>query len=138
MDEVFHSRLTSALIKFLLLFVPTAADAGSRHRAAGGIRIGMPAGPAVQDLSAPSSSAHARATDESGDAAPGIVAHPPFSIKAPCCQLLIFFSSTRFSGAFVVWRNLSTQIGASASTTALLALFCVISCAVRPVTQPPQ
>jgi hypothetical protein len=83
-------------------------------------------------------SPQARATAESGVGLPGNVAQPPFSTKDPCCHELIFFNSTRVPGESVACWNLSTQMGARAATTALLALFCAISLAVPPSVHPPQ
>src|ERR1700730_8241192 len=83
-------------------------------------------------------SAQARATDEWTTSLPGSVAQPPFSTKEVCCQELTFFSSTRFASAPAARRNLSTQMGASAAMTALLALLPAISLAVLPSVHPPQ
>jgi hypothetical protein len=82
--------------------------------------------------------AQARATSLSADVLPGMVAQPPFSTKELCSQLLIFFSATKVSVASVACWNLSTQMGASAAMTAVLALLSAICFAVVPSVHPPQ
>src|SRR4051794_35076771 len=67
-----------------------------------------------------------------------MVAHPPLATNVPCCHVLTFFSSTRFVAASACWRNLSTQIGVSAATTARSARCFACASAVAPVTQPPH
>ena len=47
-------------------------------------------------------------------------------------------SFPRFASASFAWRNLSTQIGANAATTALSDCSRTISAALPPVTQPPN
>src|ERR1700730_4963037 len=94
--------------------------------------------PAQAHLRSPSISAQARATDELTTSLPGSVAQPPFSTKEVCCQELTFFSLKRFASAPAARRNLSTQMGASAAMTALLALLPAISLAVLPSVHPPQ
>src|SRR5260370_41945956 len=82
--------------------------------------------------------AHACATAELAGSLPGSVAQPPFSTKEPCCHELTFISSVRFAAASAPCWNLSAQMGASASTTAVAALFSAISLAVFPNVHPPH
>src|SRR5258708_9832271 len=82
--------------------------------------------------------AHACATAELAGSLPGSVAQPPFSTKEPCCHELTFISSVRFAAASAPCWNLSAQMGASASTTAVAALFSAISLAGFPMVHPPQ
>lgn len=58
------------------------------------------------------------ATAESRVPLPGIVAHPPFSMIDRRSHEETFLNSTNFVSASACWWNLSTQIGASAATTA--------------------
>jgi hypothetical protein len=84
-------------------------------------------------------SAQIRATAESGEVAPGIVAHPPFTTNKSRSQSnLNLFNSLRFPVAFGAWRNLSTQIGARAATTAELARSLATMSTVLPSVHPPQ
>ena len=52
---------------------------------------------------------------------PGIIAQPPFSTNAACSYELVFFSVVRLLAESALRWNWSTQIGAIAATTALLA-----------------
>src|SRR3954470_23818122 len=82
--------------------------------------------------------AQACATAEFAASLPGSVAQPPFSMNELCWYELTFLSSAMFATASALRWNLSTQIGERAATTAAVELFCVMSFAVPPVTQPPQ
>jgi len=84
-------------------------------------------------------SAHALPSMKSGEAAPGRVAQPPFSTYWPCSQFEeIFCSAARFSFAPLACRNLATQIGVRAATTAFSACSAARILAARLVIQPPQ
>jgi hypothetical protein len=52
-----------------------------------------------------------------------MVAQPPFSTYAACCQESVFFNAVRSSAVAAPRWNWSTQLGAIAATTALLAAF---------------
>jgi len=70
----------------------------------------------------PSFSAQALATAEFGVLLPGIVAQPPFSMTARRSQdEETLLNATSFAAASVCCWNLSTQIGASAATTAVFS-----------------
>jgi hypothetical protein len=86
----------------------------------------------------PRAAAQALATSESGDELPGIVAHPPLAMKSPCCQELIFLSSTSCSVALFCCWNLTTQIGERAATRAVFERALASRSAMLCVTQPPQ
>src|SRR5215469_8328565 len=83
-----------------------------------------------------SRSAHAVATAELGVSVPGIVAQPPFSMMDRRSQDDALLNSVIFAGASACCRNLSTQIGASASTTAACARSFAIRSAVPPSVHP--
>ena len=83
-----------------------------------------------------SRSAHAVATAELGVSVPGIVAQPPFSMIDRRSQDDALLNSVIFAGASACCRNLSTQIGASASTTAVCARSFAICSAVSPSVHP--
>ena len=76
------------------------------------------------------------ATAEFGASAPGIVAHPPFSMIDRWSQVIALANSFSFVGASGCCRNLSTQIGASASTTAVCARCRAIRSAVSESVHP--
>src|SRR5271165_2485120 len=82
--------------------------------------------------------AQARGTPESTSLLPGIIAQPPFSTYAACCQESVLFSSVRLLAASALRWNWSTQIGAIAATTALLAVLSANVFAVLPSIHPPQ
>jgi len=69
-----------------------------------------------------SRAAHAWGTPEWTALLPGIIAQPPFSTYAACCHESVFFNAVRLSVASALRWNCSTQIGATAATTALLAV----------------
>ncbi len=77
-------------------------------------------------------------TLESAALLPGMVAQPPFSMYAACSHVLVFFSAVRLSAASALRWNWSTQIGAIAATTALLAVLSARVLAVLPSMNPPQ
>ena len=83
-----------------------------------------------------SRSAHAVATAEFGVSVPGVVAQPPFSMMDRRSQDNAFLNSVIFADASACCRNLSTQIGASASTTAVCARSFAIRSAVPPSVHP--
>jgi hypothetical protein len=83
-----------------------------------------------------SRSAQAVATAELGVSVPGIVAQPPFSMIDRRSQDDALLNSDIFAGASVCCRNLSTQIGTSASTTAVCARSFAIRSAVPPSVHP--
>ena len=85
-----------------------------------------------------SSSAQAWGTPESTALPPGIIAQPPFSTNAACSHELVFFSVVRLAAASALRWNWSTQIGAIAATTALLAVLSANSLAELPSVHPPQ
>src|SRR5271166_4697086 len=85
-----------------------------------------------------SRAAHAWGTPESAALLPGIVAQPPFSTYAACCHESVFFSSVRLLVASALRWNWSTQIGAMAATTALLAVLSANVFAELPSIHPPQ
>jgi hypothetical protein len=85
-----------------------------------------------------SRAAHAWGTPESAALLPGITAQPPFSTYAPRFQVLTFFSSVRLLAESALCWNWSTQIGAMAATTALLAVLSAKVFAVLPSMNPPQ
>jgi hypothetical protein len=92
--------------------------------------------PADYDLNV---SAQIRATAGSGEVAPGMVAHPPFSRNKSRSQSnLNLFNALRFSVASGARRNLSTQIGARAATTAESARSLATISTVPPSIHPPQ
>ena len=66
--------------------------------------------------------AQASATLLLGDAVPGNVAQPPFSINESCFHESISFSWAKVALASVACWNFSTQIGARAATIALFVL----------------
>ena len=66
--------------------------------------------------------AQTSATLRLGDSVPGNVAQPPFSTNVSCFHKSVALSSTKVALASAACWNLSTQIGASAVTTAMLAL----------------
>src|SRR5580704_16209149 len=86
----------------------------------------------------PSRAAQAWDTPESAALLPGITAQPPFSTYAACCHESVFFSAVRLLAASVLRWNWSTQIGAIAATTALLAVLSARVFAVLPSIHPPQ
>src|SRR5271157_4128582 len=69
---------------------------------------------------------------------PGITAQPPFSTYAACCHESVFFSSVRLLAASALRWNWSTQIGAIAAITALLAVLSANVFAELPSIHPPQ
>src|SRR5271166_6158052 len=85
-----------------------------------------------------SRAAHAWGTPESAALLPGITAQPPFSTYVACCHESVFFSAVRFTAASALRWNWSTQIGAIAATTALLAVLSARVFAVLPSIHPPQ
>src|SRR5580704_2830178 len=92
------------------------------------------AGPYVR---LPSFSAHALATAEFGAVLPGIVAQPPFSMRARRSQdEETLLNATSFAAESVCCWNFSTQIGASAATTAVSARWLAIFSAVLPSVHP--
>src|SRR5271154_1659035 len=82
--------------------------------------------------------AQACGTPESTALLPGIIAQPPFSTYVACSHTLAFFSSVRLLAAAALRWNWSTQIGAIAATTALLAVLSANVFAVLPSMNPPQ
>src|SRR5271169_241459 len=82
--------------------------------------------------------AQACGTPESTALLPGITAQPPFSTYAACSHALVFFSAVRLFAASALRWNWSTQIGAIAATTALLAVLSARVFAVLPSLHPPQ
>src|SRR5271154_4192539 len=77
-------------------------------------------------------------TPESAALLPGITAQPPFSTYAACCQESVFFNAVRFVAAPALRWNWSTQIGATAAPTALLAVLSASVFAELPSIPPPQ
>src|SRR6202035_3799973 len=85
----------------------------------------------------PSFSAQALATAESGVLLPGMVAQPPFSMSERRSQdEETLLNATSFAAASVCCWNFSTQIGASAATTAAAARWVAIFSAVLPSVHP--
>src|SRR5205823_12706553 len=85
----------------------------------------------------PSCSAQAVATAVFGVSVPAIVAQPPFSMKERRSQdENTLLNSASFAGASACCRNLSTQIGARAVTTAVCARSFAIRSAALPSVQP--
>src|SRR6476659_8332850 len=82
--------------------------------------------------------AQASATLLLGDSMPGNVAHPPFAMNVSCFHESVALSSAKVALAAVACWKLSTQIGASADTTAFLALCSAIFVAVLPSVHPPH
>ena len=78
--------------------------------------------PVVGYFKALSILAQASATLLLGDSMPGKVAHPPFAMKVSCFHESVALSSAKVALAAAACWKLSTQIGASADTTAFLAL----------------
>src|ERR1700738_1370256 len=75
----------------------------------------------------PSFSAQALATAEFGALLPGMVAQPPFSMRARRSQdEETLLNATSFAAESVCCWNFSTQIGASAATTAVSARWLAI------------
>jgi len=77
-------------------------------------------------------------TPEPAALLPGMVAQPPFSTYAACCNASVFFNAVRLSAASALRWNWSTQIGAIVATTALLAVLSANVFAVLPSVNPPQ
>jgi hypothetical protein len=76
-------------------------------------------------------------TAEFGVSLPGILAQPPFSMIARRSQdEELLANSSNFVDASACCRNLSTQIGASTSTTAVCARSFAIRSAVLPSVHP--
>ena len=86
----------------------------------------------------PSRSAQAVATAELGAPVPGTVAQPPFSMINRRSHNDALLNSVNFEGASGCCRNLSTQIGASTSTTAACARSFAICSAVPPKVHPKR
>jgi hypothetical protein len=86
----------------------------------------------------PSRSAQAVATAELGAPVPGTVAQPPFSMINRRSHNDALLNSVNFAGASGCCRNLSTQIGASTSTTAACARSLAICSAVPPKVHPKR
>src|SRR5271163_5317064 len=84
----------------------------------------------------PSFSAQAVATAEFGVSLPGMVAQPPFSMTDRRFHDETLLNSTNFAGASAWCWNFSTQIGASAATTAASARWVAIFSAVLPSVHP--
>jgi hypothetical protein len=84
----------------------------------------------------PSRSAQAVATAELGVSVPGTVAQPPFSMINRRSHHEALLNSVNFAGASACCWNLSTQIGASTSTTAVCARSFAIRSAVPPSVHP--
>ena len=84
----------------------------------------------------PSRSAQAVATAELGVSVPGAVAQPPFSIINRRSHDEALLNSVNFAGASACCWNLSTQIGANTSTTAVSARSFAIRSAVPPSVHP--
>jgi hypothetical protein len=84
----------------------------------------------------PSRSAQAVATAELGVSVPGTVAQPPFSMINRRSHDEALLNSVNFAGASACCWNLSTQIGASTSTTAVTARSFAIRSAVPPSVHP--
>ena len=82
--------------------------------------------------------AQAWGTPESTALLPGITAQPPFSTCVACCHESVFFSAVRLLAASALRWNWSTQIGAMAATTALLAVLSASVFAELPSIHPPQ
>ena len=82
--------------------------------------------------------AQACGTPESTALLPGIIAQPPFSTNVACCHASVFFSAVRLFAASALCWNWSTQIGAIAATTALLAVLSANAFAELPSIHPPQ
>src|ERR1700684_267920 len=82
----------------------------------------------------------AQACDTPGPGAllPRLGGPPPFSTYAACCHESVFFNAVRLSAASALRWNWSTQIGAIAATTALLAVLSANVFAVLPSMNPPQ
>ena len=85
-----------------------------------------------------SKSAQAFATAVFGVVAPGVVAHPPFSMNAPRFQELAFIISTFCSPALDPFRKESTQSGARAVTTAVSEATLTASRCLPCVVHPPH
>ena len=77
--------------------------------------------------------AQASATAEFGSLLPIVVAQPPRAMNDPCMKDVVFFNSSVFAAKFVLVRNLSTQIGANAETSAASARVRAMSKAERAV-----
>jgi hypothetical protein len=84
----------------------------------------------------PSRSAQAVATAELGVSVPGTVAQPPFSMINRRSHDEALLNSVNFAGASACCWNLSTQIGASTSTTAVSARSFATRSAVPPSVHP--
>src|SRR3989338_6800608 len=69
---------------------------------------------------------------------PGDVAQPPSVMKSSCFQLSAALSLTRVAGASAAFWNLSAQIGASATTTALSTFSALLFSALLCSCQPPK
>jgi len=74
------STTTSATVRLFVMTISYAWKPTSHQSRFGPPMMGY-------GLSVPIISAHARATAESGEAAPGMVAHPPFSTNEPRSQV---------------------------------------------------
>ena len=85
-----------------------------------------------------SRSAQAVATAELGAPVPGTVAQPPLSMINRRSHNDALLNSVNFPGASGCCRNLSTQIGASTSTTAACARSFAICSAVPPKVHPKR
>ena len=90
----------------------------------------------------PSRSAQAVATAELGVSVPGTVAQPPFSIIDRRSHHEALPNSFNFAGASACCWNLSAQIGASTSTTAVsarsFAIFSAVLSSVHPKSEKPS
>jgi len=84
----------------------------------------------------PRRSTQAVAIAEFGVSVPGTVAQPPFSMIDRRSHEGALFNSVNFAGASGCCRNLSTQIGTNASTTAVCARSFAIRSAVPPSVHP--
>src|ERR1700726_34795 len=84
----------------------------------------------------PSFSAQVLATAEFAALLPGMVAQPPFSMRARRSQEETLLNATSLAAASVCCWNFSTQIGVSAATTAVSARWFAIFSAVLPSVHP--
>src|SRR5512147_3246313 len=67
-----------------------------------------------------------------------MVAQPPFSTKSPCDQESVFINAALLATTSPECRNLSAQMGASATTTAVSARSDAWASDLLPVTHPPH
>jgi len=102
------------------------------------LKIPLEVSSATETVNVTSNAAQARATaaTRSGTAVPGLPAQPPFSIIERRSQDGALLNATSFAAASVCCWNFSTQIGASAATTAVSARWLAIFSAVLPSVHP--